>query len=132
MGGRLSGEWERKRKNGLRSPFWKQGKTRRLAPIPAVTAKRIKKFGDEVSQMETKEAKQVMELIISYEQRGIEKGIQQGVKQGIKQGIEQGRQKGIEEGKIDIAKKMLAKGYDVGTIHELTGLPAEKIEQLKK
>ncbi|OQP13349.1 Rpn family recombination-promoting nuclease/putative transposase [Geobacillus thermoleovorans] len=79
---------------------------------------------NEVSQMETKEAKQVMELIISYEQRGIEKGIQQGVKQGIeqglkqgikqgmkqgmKQGIEQGRQKGIEEGKIDIAKKMLA------------------------
>ncbi|RXS88554.1 Rpn family recombination-promoting nuclease/putative transposase [Geobacillus sp. PK12] len=99
---------------------------------------------NEVSQMETKEAKQVMELIISYEQRGIEKGIQQGVKQGIeqglkqgikqgmKQGIEQGRQKGIEEGKIDIAKKMLAKGYDVDTIHELTGLPAEKIEQLKK
>ncbi|AKM20129.1 flagellar assembly protein H [[Flavobacterium] thermophilum] len=94
--------------------------------------------------METKEAKQVMELIISYEQRGIEKGIQQGVKQGIeqglkqgikqgmKQGIEQGRQKGIEEGKIDIAKKMLAKGYDVDTVHELTGLPAEKIEQLKK
>ncbi|AWO75027.1 transposase [Geobacillus thermoleovorans] len=102
---------------------------------------------NEVSQMETKEAKQVMELIISYEQRGIEKGIQQGVKQGIeqglkqgikqgmkqgmKQGIEQGRQKGIEEGKIDIAKKMLAKGYDVDTIHELTGLPVEKIERVK-
>ncbi|KMY59734.1 Rpn family recombination-promoting nuclease/putative transposase [Geobacillus sp. FSL K6-0789] len=83
---------------------------------------------NEVSQMETKEAKQVMELIVSYEQRGMEKGIQQGVKQGMKQG----RQKGIEEGKIDIAKKMLAKGYDVDTIHELTGLPAEKIEQLKK
>ncbi|KQC46313.1 MULTISPECIES: Rpn family recombination-promoting nuclease/putative transposase [Geobacillus] len=86
------------------------------------------KLRNEVSQMETKEAKQVMELIVSYEQRGMEKGIQQGVKQGMKQG----RQKGIEEGKIDIAKKMLAKGYDVDTIHELTGLPAEKIEQLKK
>ncbi|MGJ3205237.1 Rpn family recombination-promoting nuclease/putative transposase [Geobacillus thermoleovorans] len=82
---------------------------------------------NEVSQMETKEAKQVMELIISYEQRGMEKGIQQGVKQGMKQG----RQKGIEEGKLDVVKRMLAKGYDVDTIHELTGLPVEKIERVK-
>jgi len=94
---------------------------------------------NEVSQMETKEAKQVMELIISYEQRGIEKGIQQGVKQGIeqglkqgiKQGMKQGRQEGIEEGKLDVVKRMLAKGYDVDTIHELTGLPMEKIERMK-
>ncbi|OQP21013.1 transposase [Geobacillus zalihae] len=56
----------------------------------------------EVSQMETKEAKRVMELIVSYEQRGLEKGIQQGMK-----------------------------GYDVDTIHELTGLPIEKIERMK-
>ncbi|MED4269589.1 Rpn family recombination-promoting nuclease/putative transposase [Geobacillus stearothermophilus] len=90
---------------------------------------------NEVSQMETKEAKQVMELIVSYEQRGmekgIEKGIEQGVKQGIKQGIKQGRQQGIEEGKLDVVKRMLAKGYDVDTIHELTGLPMEKIERMK-
>lgn len=78
--------------------------------------------------METKEAKQVMELIISYEQRGMEKGIEQGVKQGIKQG----RQQGIEEGKLEVVKRMLAKGYDVDTIHELTGLPIEKIEKMKE
>ncbi|MFC0297657.1 Rpn family recombination-promoting nuclease/putative transposase [Geobacillus jurassicus] len=89
------------------------------------------KLRNEVSQMETKEAKQVMELIISYEQRGMEKGIQQGVKQGIEQGIKQGRQQGIEEGKLDVVKRMLAKGYDVETIHELTGLPVEKIEKVK-
>lgn len=82
--------------------------------------------------METKEAKQVMELIISYEQRGMEKGIEKGIEQGIKQGMKQGRQQGIEEGKLEVVKRMLAKGYDVDTIHELTGLPAEKIEQLKK
>ncbi|AUI37456.1 transposase [[Bacillus] caldolyticus] len=85
------------------------------------------KLRNEVSQMETKEAKQVMELIVSYEQRGMEKGIQQGVKQGMKQG----RQQGIEEGKLDVVKRMLAKGYDVDTIHELTGLPVEKIERVK-
>ncbi|EPR27713.1 hypothetical protein I656_02648 [Geobacillus sp. WSUCF1] len=89
----------------------------------------------EVSQMETKEAKRVMELIVSYEQRGLEKGIQQGIeqglKQGLKQGMKQGRQEGIEEGKLDVVKRMLAKGYDVDTIHELTGLPIEKIERMK-
>lgn len=42
--------------------------------------------------METKEAKRVMELIVSYEQRGLEKGIQQGIEQGLKQGMKQGRQ----------------------------------------
>ncbi|QHN49474.1 transposase [Geobacillus stearothermophilus] len=82
----------------------------------------------EVSQMETKEAKRVMELIVSYEQRGMEKGIQQGIEQGMKQG----RQQGIEEGKLDVVKRMLAKGYDVDTIHELTGLPVETIEKVRQ
>ncbi|WP_244956361.1 Rpn family recombination-promoting nuclease/putative transposase [Geobacillus subterraneus] len=82
----------------------------------------------EVSQMETKEAKRVMELIVSYEQRGMEKGIQQGIEQGMKQG----RQQGIEEGKLDVVKRMLAKGYDVDTIHELTGLPVEMIEKVRQ
>ncbi|ADI25688.1 Rpn family recombination-promoting nuclease/putative transposase [Geobacillus sp. C56-T3] len=93
------------------------------------------KLRNEVSQMETKEAKRVMELIVSYEQRGMEKGIQKGIelgiKQGMKQGMKQGRQQGIEEGKLDVVKRMMAKGYDVDTIHELTGLPVEKIERVK-
>ncbi|BBW95171.1 Rpn family recombination-promoting nuclease/putative transposase [Geobacillus icigianus] len=97
-----------------------------------LSAEEEAKLRNEVSQMETKEAKQVMELIISYEQRGMEKGIEKGIEQGIKQGMKQGRQQGIEEGKLEVVKRMLAKGYDVDTIHELTGLPAEKIEQLKK
>ena len=86
------------------------------------------KLRNEVSQMETREAKRVMELIVSYEQRGMEKGIQQGIEQGMKQG----RQQGIEEGKLDVVKRMLAKGYDVDTIHELTGLPVETIEKVRQ
>ena len=57
--------------------------------------------------------------------------IQQGIEQGLKQGMKQGRQEGIEEGKLDVVKRMLAKGYDVDTIHEPTGLPMEKIERMK-
>ncbi len=37
--------------------------------------------------METKEKEQVMELIISYEQKALEKGREEGMKQGIKQGM---------------------------------------------
>lgn len=58
--------------------------------------------------METKEAKKVNDLLISYERRGMEKG------------------------KMDVAKQMLAKGYDVPTICELTGLPVEAVEKLKE
>lgn len=63
---------------------------------------------NEVSQMETKEAKKVNDLLISYERQGMEKG------------------------KMDVAKRMLAKGCDVPTICELTGLPAEALEKLKE
>ena len=78
---------------------------------------------DEVKTMEEKEAAKVMELIVSYEKKGMEKGIEKG--------IEKGMEKGMEKAKLDVAKRMLAKGFDADTIHELTGLPLETIEQLK-
>ncbi len=59
---------------------------------------------NEVNEMETKEKQQVLELMISYEKKE----------------------------KRKIAKKMLAKGYDVQTIYELTELPVEEIEKLKE
>ncbi len=48
------------------------------------------KLRNEVSQMETEEAKQVTELITSYEQRRSEQEVKQGIKQGRQQGIEEG------------------------------------------
>ncbi|AGT33617.1 hypothetical protein M493_17040 [Geobacillus genomosp. 3] len=69
--------------------------------------------------METKEKERVLELIISYEQ----KGKIQGRKEGRKEGAEQERR--------HIAKRMLMKGYDVQTIHELTRLAVEEIEGMK-
>ncbi|OSX53788.1 transposase [Anoxybacillus ayderensis] len=65
--------------------------------------------------METKEKEQVLELIISYEKKALEKGLKEGLQQEKRQ----------------IAKKMLTKGYDVQTIHELTELPLKEIEKLK-
>ncbi|MED0656903.1 Rpn family recombination-promoting nuclease/putative transposase [Anoxybacillus ayderensis] len=78
---------------------------------------------NEVNEMETKEKEQVLELIISYEKKALEKG--------LKEGVERGLQQGLQQEKRQIAKKMLAKGYDVQTIHELTELSLEEIEMLK-
>ena len=54
---------------------------------------------------------------------------------GEKIGIEKGEKIGIEKGKVEekhtIAKNMLAKGFDLATISELTGLTAVEIENLK-
>jgi predicted transposase/invertase (TIGR01784 family) len=70
---------------------------------------------NEVEQMETKEKEQMLEFIISYEQKGKMEGLKEGAKQE----------------KIQIAKKMLLKGYDLQTIHDLTELPIEEIEKMK-
>ena len=43
---------------------------------------------------------------------------------------EKGIKKGEQKNKKEIAKKMLAKGIDIDTIVELTGLSKEKIEKL--
>ena len=55
-----------------------------------------------------------------------DKGIEQGRQEGIEQGIEQG----VAQRNAEIAKAMLAKGFDVATVQELTGLSAEEIAAL--
>ncbi|HIY87373.1 MAG TPA: Rpn family recombination-promoting nuclease/putative transposase [Candidatus Bacteroides pullicola] len=63
-------------------------------------------------------------------QQGIEQGLQQGIEQGLQQGIEQGLQQGIEQEKIDIARRMKAKGYTDTDIAGMTGLPLAVIATL--
>ena len=70
--------------------------------------------------METKEKERVLELIISYEQKGKIRG------------REEGRKEGAEQEKRHIAKRMLMKGFDAQTIHELTGLSVAEIEEMKQ
>ena len=49
---------------------------------------------------------------------------------GREEGIAIGEEKGREEANIKSAKKMKEKGYDLESIHEITGLPIEKIKEL--
>jgi hypothetical protein len=43
-----------------------------------------------------KEKEAVVEIVTSWEQRGIERGLAQGIERGIERGIEIGRQAGVE------------------------------------
>ena len=64
--------------------------------------------------------------IDNYTAPAYRKGIEEGIAQGIEQGIEQGAAKEKE----NIARAMLAKGFDADTIADLTGLGAEEIKAL--
>ena len=66
--------------------------------------------------MSAKEGEKIMEVMNSYERKGMEKGIEEGIK----------------EGKIAVAEKMLEKGMNIEEIADLTELPVEEVERLKR
>ncbi|WP_306463602.1 transposase [Siminovitchia fortis] len=70
------------------------------------------------------EADVILELPISYEEKG--KAI------GRKEGKLEGRKEGIFEGKREVALQMLRKGLSAGLIAEVTQLNKEEIEKLRK
>lgn len=60
---------------------------------------------------------------------GLQKGIEKGLRQGLEQGRAEGEAAGIRKGKLDAAKAMLARGIDMDTVVEITGLDRESIQQ---
>ncbi len=66
---------------------------------------------------------------------GRAEGLEQGLEEGRQLGIEQGKQQGIAEGinktHIETAMRMLAKGYAIEEIVELTGFSAVEVNKLK-
>ncbi|MEI3611369.1 Rpn family recombination-promoting nuclease/putative transposase [Pseudogracilibacillus sp. SO30301A] len=86
------------------------------------------------------DADEILEIPISYEERGKKKGLEQGIEQGLKEGLEQGLEQGLKEGlkeglergKKEVALELLKKGIDIELIKEATKLNLEEIEQLKK
>ncbi|MBB5322936.1 putative transposase/invertase (TIGR01784 family) [Anoxybacillus tepidamans] len=72
----------------------------------------------EVNEMETKEKEQVLELIISYEQKALEKGREEGSKQGMRQGMKH------------LVQTMARKGMSVKDIANVTDLAEEEMQQM--
>src|SRR5699024_266796 len=73
-------------------------------------------------------ADEVVELRISYEERGKEKGRELGIEEGKKVGLQHGK----ELERKEIALNMLKKGYEIEDVRELTQLSIERIHELKE
>ena len=67
-------------------------------------------------------------------QAGLLAGLQQGIERGIEQGIEQGIERGIEQGayqnKLEIAQKLIARGYSLEEIADVSGLTIYQVQSL--
>ncbi len=92
---------------------------------PLIEASKTRRFTDQewkeyIKAMYTE--KELENITKPYFEDGLHKGIEQGIAQGVAQGVAQS--------KAEIAKTMLAKGYDPATVQELTGLSAEEIAAL--
>ncbi len=50
---------------------------------------------------------------------------------GLTEGIQQGMQEGKRAAMLDIARAMLQRGFDSGTVTEITGLSKDELQQLR-
>ena len=60
----------------------------------------------------------------------------EGEAEGLAKGLVEGRAKGLVEGRaegiVEVAKKMLDKGMAATLVAEMTGLPLDKVSNLKQ
>ena len=56
----------------------------------------------------------------------------EGKEEGLAEVMEKGIEKGMNQRSLEIARKMLAKGMDVATVMEITGLAESQLLQLKE
>ena len=67
--------------------------------------------------------------------QGMEKGKAEGKAEGLAQGVQQGIQQGKAEGErtktLEIAKSLLAEGFDAQLISRMTGLPEDEVRKLQ-
>ena len=80
-------------------------------------------FRDKMIAYEEQLRGDVMTVAGQWKQEGYDKGVVVGIEKGIERGA-------LEKAK-ETAKNMLAKGYDINDIKELTGLPQSLIGELE-
>ena len=64
--------------------------------------------------------------------KGMQQGIEEGIEKGIEEGIEKGIEKGVEKGRQEVALRMLEQNMRLQLITQLTGLPIQQLQKLKK
>ena len=63
-------------------------------------------------------------------EQGLAKGLEQGREQGLAEGLAEGMEQGLAKGKLDIARKLKAKGFSIEDIADLTGCPISVLNEL--
>ncbi|NNV07635.1 Rpn family recombination-promoting nuclease/putative transposase [Geobacillus sp. C56-T2] len=95
-----------------------------------LTEEEEQQLQSEVKAMETKEREKVLELIISYEQKGKREGLEEGVKRGLEQGMKQGMEQGMKQGMKRLIQTMAQKGMTAAEIARLVDLSEEEVRSL--
>ncbi|MBX9490172.1 Rpn family recombination-promoting nuclease/putative transposase [Yersinia enterocolitica] len=71
------------------------------------------------------------EVLMTIAQKLEQKGIEKGRLEGIQLGEAKGRQEGVLEGKLEVARTMLANGIDRDSVMKMTGLTADDLAQIR-
>lgn len=71
------------------------------------------------------------EVLMTIAQKLEQKGIEKGRLEGIQLGEAKGRQEGVLEGKLEVARTMLANGLDRDSVMKMTGLTADDLAQIR-
>jgi len=64
------------------------------------------------------------------QERWYEEGLEQGIEKGREEGREEGLEQGIEKGRLQVALAMYARGFDLSTIADITGVDAAELAAL--
>ena len=62
--------------------------------------------------------------------KGREDGLQAGLLAGLQQGIEQGIEQGAYQTKLETARKLIARGYSLEEIADVSGLTIYQVQSL--
>lgn len=100
-------------------------------------------FGSEFSEQDQKlyedsmnAYRDIVNAIRTAEKKKYAEGEAEGLAKGLVEGRAEGRAKGLIEGRaegiVEVAKKMLDKGMAAALVAEMTGLPLDKVSNLKQ
>lgn len=70
------------------------------------------------------------EYVDAHKDEWKSEGIKEGVEEGIEKGVKKGVAKGLREGKLQIARAMLADGIPPEKVAKYSGFSVKEIQQL--
>ena len=99
------------------------------AEIARFTKTELREYEDSL-----KAYRDIKNCMDSAEEKGFTKGLEEGRAKGLEEGrakgLEEGRAEGRAKGRAEIAKTMIANGFDKKTIAKMTGLSITEIDAM--